>query len=70
MPETQTRRYPANRQRDFDRERAELEAQGWAVENIEYREEKEKPGCSLPLIGAMMYRPSQTMMVTYRKSSH
>jgi hypothetical protein len=70
MPEIQIRRYPANRQRDFDRDRAELEADGWVVQDIEYREEKEKPGCSFPLVGVMMYRPSQTMMVTYRKASH
>ena len=65
MQETKTRAYPANNQKAFDRERAELEGQGWEVDSIDYREEK--PGCSLPLIGVMMYRPSQTMIVTYRK---
>jgi hypothetical protein len=65
MQQTQTRVYPANNQQAFDRERAEFAAQGWEVTSIDYQEAR--PGCSLPLIGVMMYRPSQTMIVTYRK---
>ena len=60
-----TRGYSANRQSEFDQDRAKLEREGWEVASIEYREDR--PGCSLPLIGVMMYRPNATMLVTYRK---
>jgi hypothetical protein len=65
MDQSETRMYPANNQAAFDRERAEFEANGWEVASINYQEAR--PGCSLPLIGVMMYRPAQTMVVTYRK---
>ncbi len=66
MEETRVRTYPANNQQAFDRERAEFEADGWEVASIDYREAR--PGCSLPLIGVMIYRPAQNLMVTYRKT--
>jgi hypothetical protein len=65
MEQTTTRAYPANNQAAFDRERAEFERDGWEVASIDYQESR--PGCSLPLIGVMMYRPAGTMMVTYRR---
>jgi hypothetical protein len=65
MEETTTRVYPANRQVNFDRERAEFERDGWEVASIDYQESR--PGCFLPLVGVMMYRPANTMIVTYRK---
>ena len=65
MDETETRIYPANNQRAFDRERAEFEAHGWEVASIDYQEAR--PGCSLPLIGVLVYRPAQNLTVTYRK---
>jgi hypothetical protein len=65
MTETITRYYPANNQARFDRDRAELEIDNWEVASIDYQEPR--PGCSIPLVGVMFYRPAQTMMVTYRR---
>lgn len=67
MEQTEIRTYPANNQKAFDRERAEFEANGWEVDSISYQEAR--PGCSLPLIGVMVYRPAQNLMVTYRKAN-
>ncbi len=65
MEETTTRAYPANNQLAFDRERAQFEQDGWEVASIDYKESR--PGCFLPLIGVMMYRPAGMMMVTYKR---
>lgn len=65
VDETEVRVYPANNRQAFDRDRAKLEADGWEVASIDYQEAR--PGYSLPLIGVMMYRPAQSMTVTYRK---
>jgi hypothetical protein len=63
--ETMVRTYSATSTRQFDREQRELEAQGWNVVSISSRETES--GSGLPLVGALMNRPTGALVVTYRR---
>lgn len=66
--ETLERSYSTINAEEFERDRKDLSSEGWVITEI--RHQRENQGCAIPVIGALMIKPSQRINVMYQRGSN